>query len=475
VRPELVEIAAKGQPQSRWGQPFDVEGTDALRLQGDIAAQVVDAMEVAVAGTDRARLVQVATRDPAAYDAYLRGQAARNWGSDNGMPATRRAIPFFEEAVRRDSTLVDAWAALAYARARLYINEREKSPALAAAAREAAERTLALDPTGARGLTARAGYRRLVAFDYTGARADLDAAVRADPNDAQARASLGFLLAQQLGRPAEALPHLERAAVLDPRAVAVHLVRAQALMSLGRFAEARAAADRAVALGPDLTEPAVARLLVDLSAGDTAAARATVARLAEASRNGTLLLALAGDAGDLMDAATAARALATPAGADDGDRGEWASRIAYARFVRGDRAGARAWGDTAARYLAPAAARPEAGYRVLVDLAWAEALAGRGTAVASASRALARMRAERRDRGSLYAGSLYGLASVAAVAGATDSALAWLAEARALPSMYTPAMFRQDPSLAALRGDPRFEALLARPQVRVAPDAPAAR
>jgi len=475
VRPELVEIAAKGQPQSRWGQPFDVEGTDALRLQGDIAAQVVDAMEVAVAGPDRARLVEVATRDPAAYDAYLRGQAATSWGGDSRAVAAQRAIPFLEEAVRRDSTLVDAWFALARARTRLYVNGRERTPALAEAARAVTERAYALDP-GARGLATRAGYKRLVAGDLAGARADLDAAVRADPNDVWARANLAYMLVQDLGRPAEGLPHVERAAALDPRVVNLHVVRAQALTMLGRHAEARAAADRAVALFPEGVGTAITRLLVDLSAGDTAAARATVARLARGSRDGTLLLALANYAGELMDDATAARALATPADAIDGDRGEWAVALAYAHFVRGDRARARAWGDTAARYLAPAAARPEAGFRVLIDLAWAEALAGRETAAASASRALARLRAERRERRSLsYVTYLSDLARVAAVAGARDSALAWLGEARALPSEFTPAMLRQDPTFAALRGDPRFEALLARPQVTVAPDAPAAR
>jgi tetratricopeptide (TPR) repeat protein len=421
---------------------------------------VMGAMEVEVGGADRERLVEVPTRDPVAYDAYLRGRAATNWNADVSPPALRRAIPHVEEAIRRDSAMVDAWGELARLRMLLYANGREQTPALAASARAAVERMMALDPDGVRGLLVRGSYRRLVAVDLAGARADLEAAVRRDPGDYRGRSNLAYLLAQDLGRPAEALPHLERATTLDPRAVGPWSMRAQALVTLGRFDEARIAADHALALAPTLARALDARVHVDLAAGDSAAARATLARVTRNLADGRTLLILSNTSGWLMDAPTAARALATGPEAFDGDRGSWATALAVTHHYRGDTARARAWADTAIRYLAKDASRPGAGVAVLADLALAEAIASRPTAAATAGRALAMLpptaNLTRRTIG------LFNLASAAAIAGARDSSLAWLTELRSYPNHYTSAFLRLDPAFASLRGDPRFEALLAR-------------
>ncbi|MCU0622605.1 MAG: protein kinase, partial [Gemmatimonadaceae bacterium] len=260
VRPELVEVPRDGAPRSAWGEPFDAMGDDVLRVQGEIAGRVVDAMEVAVTGADRARVVQVASRDPQAYDAFLRGQAAVQYGADVTAEAQRAAIPRFEEAVRRDMLLIDAWVALARARVLLYVNGRERSPALANAARDAATRVVALDPTGARGHMAMGTWLRIVQADLAGARRALEAAVRADPGDARAAGNLALLLDESLGRAGEAIPHFERARALDPRSVIVWRSYARALAAVGRTDEARAAADRARALAPANDAAAAVRL-----------------------------------------------------------------------------------------------------------------------------------------------------------------------------------------------------------------------
>ena len=453
VRPELVEVPRDGAPRSAWGEPFDAQGADMLRVQGEIAGRVVDAMEVAVTGADRARVVQVASRDAQAYDAYLRGQAAVQYGADVTAEAQARAIPRFEEAVARDSLLLDAWVALARSRALLHANGRERPPALARAARDAAARVQALDPRGARGHMAMGTWLRLVDGDVRGARREFEAAVRRDPGDARAAGNLGILLDESFGRPAEALPHYRRALALDPRNVVVWRTNARALAALGRFDEARTAADRARALAPANAASAAARLEVELAAGDTGASRALANALVRELPAGSAPFAVAAIGGWLLDDGAAARLLATGADAFDDDRARWALARAQLRAERGDTVGARTLADSARVTLAAEGMRPTASASALRDVALADALAGRTEAARrTVVRAAARLATETGDaRGSAWAEELYPIACVAARAGALDSARAWIAAIAAVPSVHNGARVRADPCFAPLR------------------------
>jgi serine/threonine-protein kinase len=156
VRPELVEITANRQPRSRWGQPFDAQGADVLRLQGDIAGQVAAAMPGALEGAAGPRVARAPTSDPVAYEAYLRGQAAWGAGSSYDPTSLRRAITFFEQAVARDSGMIAAWSGLARAQAVLYNSFPADS--LRRASLAAVRRVLALDPGGGEGHAAMGTY-----------------------------------------------------------------------------------------------------------------------------------------------------------------------------------------------------------------------------------------------------------------------------------------------------------------------------
>ena len=122
MTPELVDARPGQAARTRWGQQFDASLTDVFQVQADIATKVADALGVALADSARRELTAKPTENLAAYDEFLKGEAAAQGMSVTDPPSLRRAIGFYERAVALDSTFVQAWAQLSRARSSLYSN-----------------------------------------------------------------------------------------------------------------------------------------------------------------------------------------------------------------------------------------------------------------------------------------------------------------------------------------------------------------
>ena len=128
-----------------WGDVFDRVGEDALTIQSNVAREVAGAITGRLLPAERATLDRRGTRDPVAYDLYLRGVAAANTLTEGGM---RRALTFFQQAIARDSGFADAWAQIGAGWMWLADGYVVAGPAYTRA-REAAQRALRLDSTQA--------------------------------------------------------------------------------------------------------------------------------------------------------------------------------------------------------------------------------------------------------------------------------------------------------------------------------------
>jgi eukaryotic-like serine/threonine-protein kinase len=459
VRPELVEITANGQPQSRWGQPFDVGGDDVLGLQGQVASQVVAAMEVPLAGVDeRQRLQVVATRDPVAYDLLLRARAATQFNADLTPRAFIAAIALLEEAVARDSNYADAWMGLAVMRSNLFLST--PSPELAEAARQAAERAKRLDPTGAAGAKAMGAYLARVALDAKGAAVENERAFRADPSDMAAAANLGGSLLSQ-GRIEEALQHYEDIRRRDPRQPAALGLYIGVLQRAGRFAEARAAAGRLQALAPQSLNTVVSLFSIELSAGDPVAARRIVQESLQRFPPDQLLPELFERGhGWLVEFDVAQPFLRrAPEPSSGYTRELWFLWRADDAWLRGDTTEFRRWGDSAVRVFSKQRTALPNDATIAMNLSQAYAYAGQSTrALAESKAGLALVLKAGFERSSpRYSSTLPLAASVAMIVNDQEAALDWLEEASSLPLKASGGYLRIFPYFAALRGNPRFE------------------
>ena len=105
VTPELVDARPGQAARSRWGQQFDAVAHRRLPGPGATSpTKVADALGVALADSAQRELTAKPTENLAAYDEYLKGEAASQAMSVTDPPSLRRAIGFYERAVALDST-----------------------------------------------------------------------------------------------------------------------------------------------------------------------------------------------------------------------------------------------------------------------------------------------------------------------------------------------------------------------------------
>jgi tetratricopeptide (TPR) repeat protein/predicted Ser/Thr protein kinase len=214
---------------------------------------------------EKARLEAEQTNNPAAYDAYLRGRAFPGGWHLEG------AIRLFQEAVKLDPSFALAWAYLSIAQSQSYWLGTDPSPSQLAAAKDALDRALALDPDLPETHLALGYYRYHGPRDYTGALAEFRQAESALPNSADVILAIAALQ-RRLGHWDEAVAGQRRAVGLDPRNFHASFNLVTTYMMLRRFPEALAEADRVLAWAPTNVGALSQKAEVFLATGDLQAA-----------------------------------------------------------------------------------------------------------------------------------------------------------------------------------------------------------
>ena len=456
VSPELVRVAPGAAPTTTWQQGFDASLTDVFKVQADIAGKVASALDVALADSARRTLAAGPTANLAAYDAFLKGEAATD-GMATGDPGSlRRALGYYEQAVARDPAFVPAWARLAQARAYLYANSTP-TPELAAQVREAAERARTLGPDRPEAQLALGAYYRMI-DDRRQALAAFQAGIKLAPANPELLTEAA-LAEQALGRWDAAFPYLEKAAALDPRSANTARRIGFTLLWLRRYPEARVALDRARTLAPTNITIIQNRVMVGLAQGDLAGAR-EVLRASIGGVDPAALVAYFGTYWDLywvLDDAQQQQLLTLPPAAFDDDRATWALVRAQLWHHRGNASQARAYADTARQgFEEQLRASPEnAQLHSLQGLALAY-LGRKPEAVAEGERGV--MLGQQATFGPYYQ---HLLVRIYLLGGEPEKALDQLEPLLKKPYYLSPGWLRIDPTFAPLKGNPRFERLIA--------------
>ena len=460
VTPELVDARPGQAARSRWGEQFDASLTDVFQVQGDIATKVADALGVALADSTQRELTTRPTENLAAYDEYLKGEAASQAMGVTDPPSLRRAIGFYERAVALDSTFAIAWARLAHAQLRLYGNS-VPDPALGEQARLAAERARRLKPNEPLVYRAWGAYYATMGPDYPRAAAEYVQGVRLAPDNVSL---LGGLAATEttLGRWDSAAARLSHAALLDPRSAIVASQAARVHGVLRQYPAADSAADRSLVLAPSNLNALLGKLLVTLGQGHLDSARAVIRAAAQRNDPATMLsyLATYQDLYWVLDDAQQRQVLTLPPSAFDDDRANWGIVMAQLYHLRGDDRRAIAYADSSriATEEHLRATPDDAQLHAFLGLALAY-MGRKADAVREGQRGVALLPITRDASNGPY--FQHQLARIYMLVGEPEKALDQLEPLLKIPYYLSPAWLRIDPTFDPLRKNPRFMKLVA--------------
>ena len=261
-----------------WAETYDRKFEHALRLQQDVARQIVAEIGAKLTPTEERLIGTAPTTSPEAYERYL--QALALFGNlDFEEMELRNVDRLLSEAIESDPKFAVAYALRAKARVRLQ-HSGWGSPGLAANARTDIERALELHPELPEALVARGLYRTWITLDAARGLDDLERALAVAPNDADTHNTAALAL-RRLGRFDEALEHFEQAEQLAPGLIGYQYDRAFTLLGLKRYDEALQAWQSLIDKHPTLTWPLLGRYWFRFAGtGETAGWREDNQRLA---------------------------------------------------------------------------------------------------------------------------------------------------------------------------------------------------
>ena len=233
-----------------WSQTYDRDLSDVLKLQTEIANAVASALKVTLLGDVAAKIEAGGTRNPAAFDAYLRtAKASREAQTGEDVQA---AIAGYTEAIRLDPEY-----ALAYADRSLALNSFGTNFTTGSGARRNyfnkaevdAGKAIALAPDLAQGHLALAVLFES-SLDFLRASQEYDRALALEPGNARLLQNYAWF-AVLMGQTEAGLAAAHRAVALDPLNSGNHYSLGAALLFAHRPREAIAVFTDARALNPN--------------------------------------------------------------------------------------------------------------------------------------------------------------------------------------------------------------------------------
>ncbi len=450
-----------------WAEHYDRPLDDVFAIQSEIAKTIAEQLRAKLSPGEKAAIEQPPTIDLQAYDLYNEAKAiiatsAFGAGFGDKLAEAERLL---DQAVAKDPNFVLAYCDLAGVHDFTYFSGVDHTPARLALAEKAVQNALRLRPDSGEAHLAQAQHLYQGFLEYEKALAELTIASRTLPNDPRVFELSGYIIRRQ-GHQEEGLRNLERALELDPRNFATLQQIALSCEGLRRYQEMVKALDRALLIVPNDIDTKISRAQAELDwKGDTRPLHNTIDALLAAQPSAAtkfadswLYLALCERDFDAADRALTAL----------GDHTYGPDAILFSpKFGQG--LVARLRGDSSAAAAAFTAARTEQEKVIAAEGEYGPALCVLGLidaalgrkddAIREGRRALEMLPLERDALNSVRTREF--LAVIYAWTGEKDLACQELEKATKFPASASYGQLRLHPYWDALRGDARFEKIVA--------------
>jgi len=449
-----------------WSEEYDRDLNDLFAIQSELARTVAEQLRAKISTAEKLAVEQPPTTDLMAFELYNRAKNLLALRLSSGLKANlSQAVDLLNQAVGRDPSFHQAYCQLAYAHEQLYFLGFDHTPERLALAQSAIDNAFRLRPDA--GETHLANARNLYHghLDYDGALAELGIAQQTLPNDARIYRMIGYIQRRQ-GHWQESTQNLERSGNLDPRNTETLQQMALSYGVLRRYSEEKSVLDRALAIEPSDISTKVALAAVQFHwKADTRSLHQTIDAIGGAKAGALSSAADEGLSCALAERdATAAKNLLNVIGETPlTDYSVHINRLVIEGLI------ARMTNDDGNAHAMFAAARAQQEKIVESEPNYGPALCVLGLIDAGLGRKEEALREGRRAVELVPAGkdSLVGptmvkyLAMIAAWVGDKDLACKQLAIAVRPPSTVSYGQLRRLPFWDPLRGDPRFEEIVA--------------
>ena len=272
VTAQLIDV---GTEEHLWASSYDKDIDDIFAVQSDVAERIASSLSAVVLPAVKERIELRPTRNPVAYESYLKGRHYLGQGSNDMY---LKAAEQFLEAIRQDPQYAEPHAELARTYAFLgsvgYFSPKEAH----ARTLKEAEEALRLNDKLPSSYTA-LGNAYLMDMDWAATLRCADKALELSPNDAELRSVRAFALLCQ-GQTAESAAEFRRAEEIDPISSMVQGGLGIALLGIGDLAGAERAARRALDISPTEENSISALAYLSLSRGENDEAVKLFERLA---------------------------------------------------------------------------------------------------------------------------------------------------------------------------------------------------
>ncbi len=465
VRAKLIDARTDTQT---WAEKYDRDLADVFAIQSEIAQTITDQLRAQLSPREAAAIQERPTADLAAYDLYLRAkelfdQTGYANGSDKYLPD---AVRLLDEAVARDPGFLVAFCLLARAHDDIYWGDIDRTPARLSLAEAAIEKAAALRPDAGEVHLARAVHLYHGRRDLDGALRELNQAVRTLPNSYEIYLFRGSIVRRR-GLWEDATRDYEKGMALNPRGIYLLEQLNINYEFLHRYTDSARLLDALLALSPRDPDLRTARATVALrQSADLGPAYAVIPPMLDENREtaadaaeDAVQLALCGRDPDL-----GARALAanpdTAVQESSGRTYPHAFAVGMIANLRHDADGARAAFEQARAEMARKVADAPGNADLLSSLGVLDAMLGRRSEAIDEGERAAAMLPVASDA-LIGPKILTNLVIIHANLGMKPQAIDRLAAMIRLPGAPDYGLLRLEPYWDPLRGDKRFEALVA--------------